>query len=664
VSGFDFGALRDPDAPQPDSYHRDGVEARAQELRAKARRTRAIVSALALAVVVAAAAGIVATRPDEDQVIVTDPSSTTVPTPSSIGYRFVPPTTTENGITTLPVTLPDGETFTMRYPEQMKIAQLGFAGSLGVNWEAETTIPFLCCSKQVSITYQTIKDVYGDATPVHVYRGPNGEAVPYFHARQALKFSRTPPEYDFLVFQFGPWLVQVHDQTETTRAQGGTDATEARMTETQRETWAHNLTGTVDDNGYLVLHAAEPLSIGNGFQGSFGDGERDALQLTSHLYCGQKWSETSVRRRFDNEDGLGVAWCAGDLYLEAIHTKSFVDLAATELQVSGPITETSTTSTTTTTSTSTPPVSPANAVSASFVSTDHGWLVESNGDVLETNDAGATWRAVGSLGHSVANMELRFADANRGFAVPTDLADQATTLTTDDGGVTWKPLEPPSPGRIYDLAISQGVVYLVAYDGNEFNLWSSPTDRLLFAKTALKLELGAGPVPFQQLVFSGGNGWVINENRTVLGGGRRAASGDWGSWNPPCRDVAGPARLAASSGTDLVASCDDHEWGGGTPAPAVYFSHDAGKTFQRHDAPAWGEIASPNATTAVVDANGVLRRTTDEGASWSVVAREPGSYGALDLGFTTSTQGFVIFNDGEMLMTHDAGATWSAVTLP
>ena len=35
-----------------------------------------------------------------------------------------------------------------------------------------------------------------------------------------------------------------------------------------------------------------------------------------------------------------------------------------------------------------------------------------------------------------------------------------------------------------------------------------------------------------------------------------------------------------------------------------------------------------------------------------------------ELGFTTSTQGFAITSDGQMLMTHDAGATWQPVTLP
>jgi photosystem II stability/assembly factor-like uncharacterized protein len=224
---------------------------------------------------------------------------------------------------------------------------------------------------------------------------------------------------------------------------------------------------------------------------------------------------------------------------------------------------------------------------------------------------------------------------------------------------------------IRDLAISNGVVYLVAYDetANNFTLWSSPTDQLAWTKEALALEVGAGPVPFQQLVLSGGNGWVINEDRTVISGARLSTSGHWATWKPPCLDVVGPARLAASSSRDLVASCHEHESGGdGPPAAAVYFSHDGGSSFARQSAPGFGEVASPNPSTAVIaeirTENCVLWRTTDSGVSWHEVARDLSAYSALDLGFTTDTQGFVIFDNGKMLMTYDAGATWSAVTMP
>jgi photosystem II stability/assembly factor-like uncharacterized protein len=57
-----------------------------------------------------------------------------------------------------------------------------------------------------------------------------------------------------------------------------------------------------------------------------------------------------------------------------------------------------------------------------------------------------------------------------------------------------------------------------------------------------------------------------------------------------------------------------------------------------------------------------VQRTTDGGVTWHGVFDAP--LNAVDLGFTTPTQGFIVFSDGTMLMTYDAGATWQKVTLP
>jgi photosystem II stability/assembly factor-like uncharacterized protein len=632
MSGFDFGTLRDPDAPQPDSHHRDAVEARAHELRAKTRRNRTLLSGLALVVVIAAVAGIVATRPNPDPSIeVTNPSSTTTaPTPSSsIDRRFIPPTTMENGSVVLPATFPDGETTTLRYPPEMKIAQLGYAGEIGVS------------GTRVQIEYTTIAHRYLDSKPLAEYRDANGATVPVFQGYRQITIQGPPPP-DEMAFQFGPWLAWVS-------LEGKTDA--------QRAIWARSLTGTVDARGYLLLHAASPLSLGNVFLGGFGVGPGNVVELGAHLACGQPESDTSARRRFTDERGSAVSWCAGDLHLTATGTKSFADLAASQLQVTGPLSSASTTtSTTLPTSRNTP------AVSASFISPTHGWVLQRDGSVAATADGGLNWKTVGSVGdvggYNYRSPQLRFADATHGFAhTDRDL------FATGDGGMHWQRLDVPF-GRVEDLAISRGVVYLVALDErtNIFSIWSSPTDRLAWSKDPLTLPIGGGPVPVQQLVFSGGNGWVTNGDRGLMGGARMSASGRWETWQPPC--LGAYASLAASSATEMAAVCAEGVWTGPKITNSVYFSHDGGATFQRHDAPAYGEISSPDATSAVVNANGVLRRTTDEGATWNEVAREPGSSDGLDLGFTTATQGFVIFGDGKMLMTHDAGATWSAVTLP
>ena len=62
----------------------------------------------------------------------------------------------------------------------------------------------------------------------------------------------------------------------------------------------------------------------------------------------------------------------------------------------------------------------------------------------------------------------------------------------------------------------------------------------------------------------------------------------------------------------------------------------------------------------------IIRQSIDGGRSWKIVVRgtTPDTAQPLDLGFTSNSQGFAIFDDGGMLMTYDSGATWSQVTLP
>jgi photosystem II stability/assembly factor-like uncharacterized protein len=574
---------------------------------------------------------------------------------SSIEGRFIPPTTVEHGVVTMPVTLPNGDAFIFKYPEQTKIAQSGFAGSAGVNWIAKPN-PTRCCSKQVRITYQTIADVYGDATPVHVYRGRNFTSVPYFHASQALK--TVVPELDFLVFQVGPWLVQVDDVPAT-------NSSEPRMTEAQREAWARSLTGTIDANGYLELHVFEPLSLSSGFEGAFGDGSANTVELAEHTACGQSESDTSVRRRFADEGGSGVAWCAGDLHVAATGTPEFVGDAATDLQARASIA-------------TTPP--PAAAVSADFGS-QHGWMLERNGDVYGTRDGGTNWAKLGSVGPlpednnvTYVGHRIRFADTTRGFIHTED-----ELFMTDDGGRHWQKVDTPFR-LIYDLAVSNGKVFVVSRDGTTFTLWSTQTDDLDWSMDEHRLEVGTQNQPMVQLAVSGAGGWVISTNvastsapslprRASISGARLDASGRWKAWKPPCRNPAGYARPAASSARDLVVGCFENtleNTRGNGFETAVYFSRDGGDTFAERQTASSAAVVSVSANTAVIVELESIAQTTDGGASWSLVGSGSSGIdeGAIDLGFTSSTQGFVVFDDGTMFMTYDAGATWSAVTQP
>jgi photosystem II stability/assembly factor-like uncharacterized protein len=301
------------------------------------------------------------------------------------------------------------------------------------------------------------------------------------------------------------------------------------------------------------------------------------------------------------------------------------------------------------------------------VSADHGWVLEKNGAIAETTDAGATWHRIGSVG-STTEGKIRFADATRGFAFSGSESNQTPAVTTDDGGATWTALNAPFAGVVYDVAISHGTVYAVTFDSHaKFRIWSSPAGHLAWTEDPIEIPVGAGPIPSIQLVVSGSAGWLLEVDRLVVAGARLSpATGHWSAWTPPCKNVNGPAFLAAWGPTDVSATCDEGVWGPPTRASAVYVSHDAGATFLRHTAPVFGAVAAEDPNYAVIiGMQTASAQSNDGGRTWQTAAGALDNVsGASDLGFTTSSQGFVIFDDGRMLMTHDSAATWAAVTLP
>ncbi len=302
--------------------------------------------------------------------------------------------------------------------------------------------------------------------------------------------------------------------------------------------------------------------------------------------------------------------------------------------------------------------------SATFVSPSTGFVLEQDGTVAGTTDGGHSWHRVGHFAGSTATNEvIRYIGPTDGFA----FARLAGALSiTHDAGASWITLTTPF-SNVADLAIADGTVYVVAMKQGRpphFEIWSTPVGHLVWKKALLTLPVGAGPVPVEQIVLAGARGWILDQDRTVIAGARLGTGGSWTSWNAPCLHVEGPAYLAASTTTDLFASCDEGVWGGNYPriTPTAYVSHDGGTSFARHFAPSFGPILSPSPQTAVVAGEATLRRTTDGGATWSTVG-STGTGATTDWGFTSSTQGFVI-TGGRVLMTYDAGASWKAVTLP
>jgi photosystem II stability/assembly factor-like uncharacterized protein len=303
------------------------------------------------------------------------------------------------------------------------------------------------------------------------------------------------------------------------------------------------------------------------------------------------------------------------------------------------------------------------AVSASFVSPDQGFALEENGNIDATTDGGSSWKRVGSIRRPSLGFRIRFIGPSDGFVFGPGTS---WLRITHDGGATWINVTTPFT-TVEDLAVLRGMIYVVgtaARSTGSFGIWSTPTGHLVWKRDPLALPVGAGPAPTAQVVLSGNGGWILVVSRTVISGASLSGT-RWFEWNPPCLGKNGPSYLAASTNSDLIATCQEGVWGPPARANTVYVSHDSGTRFTRHAAPGYGAVAASSPNTAVVGGNGTLWRTTDGGTNWSVVFKSgmPGAV-PVDLGFTAPTQGFAVYQFGPMLMTRDAGASWQRATLP
>ena len=224
---------------------------------------------------------------------------------------------------------------------------------------------------------------------------------------------------------------------------------------------------------------------------------------------------------------------------------------------------------------------------------------------------------------------------------------------------------------MYDLAIAHGTVYAVTFDQSapNFRVWSSPADHLAWTEDPIKIPVGAGPIPSIQLVLAGNAGWLIEVDR--VGRRRRQAVADDRALVGV--DAAVQERERPGDPRGLGHDRPDRELRRGTcgaarprPGPRCTRRTTRARRSFATPHPCPGAVAAEDPNDAVIIAGQkASAQSNDGGRSWqTAVPSIDDSSGVDDLGFTSSSQGFVIFTDGKMIMTHDSGATWAAVRLP
>jgi hypothetical protein len=315
-----------------------------------------------------------------------------------------------------------------------------------------------------------------------------------------------------------------------------------------------------------------------------------------------------------------------------------------------------------------------------------------------TVDGGATWQRLPAPAAPLATSlgdpstdgapdalsDVRFGSHLDGWAFGPAL------WSTHDGGSHWT--EQHLDGSVTDLASADGVTYAV--------VTTCPSGACEQGASLYRTDAGTDdwkvvdgatlPAEGGQIEMHGRAAWFVGPASADGGGATFLSSPDGTTWtaqDDPC--------LADDAILDGVAPVDtDHlfllcvnDSGAGSQGKTVRVSSDGGATSTAAGSPPRSGIASEiaaadSSTLAVTAQSGAsfLYRSDDGAASWDTIDDLPDAgAGFRDLGFTTSTQGVVISgapadtstgkthstddtaSGSRLLMTHDAGATWTPV---
>jgi photosystem II stability/assembly factor-like uncharacterized protein len=286
--------------------------------------------------------------------------------------------------------------------------------------------------------------------------------------------------------------------------------------------------------------------------------------------------------------------------------------------------------------------------------------------LMATTDAGTSWHQAGQLrpaivGDNPAVAKVRFATPRDGWAFGPQL------WSTHDGGKTWRQIQQPQP--VSDVEASAGTAYALA------------GDQLLRAQVGSDAwqnvrQVGASAT----IALHGHSIWLIERlpDRAQL-----LTSPDGATWQTlpdPCARLGADWTLSAIAPvtTSHVFLLCGGGVGAGSESKKVLFSADAGRTTAAAAAdPARAGIASgfaaaSDSVVAVAAVSGAseVYRSGDAGRSWQTPLQQgDGGVGYYDVGFTTTSQGVAIYGQPwkggtappTLLMTRDAGVTWSAV---
>jgi hypothetical protein len=328
------------------------------------------------------------------------------------------------------------------------------------------------------------------------------------------------------------------------------------------------------------------------------------------------------------------------------------------------------------------------ARSVTFVSTEEAFVLGTAPcakapctSILRTLNRGASWRGLPApVVPLAAPLEvtgpavwgIRFADPSHGFVFGNGLWE------TTDGGERWAQATSPG-GSIESLEVIDDQVLAIVGT-------CSPSSGCGQTGTLMRRPLDGGA--WTEVAPVSGRGAIATQARVaaVLAGDAVVVTANGGisavDHSGPCSttSIEAPVSIAVTGPNGLAMLCAGNG-AAGSEDKTVYVSSDLGAHWAEAGSPSRGgdpetmSAGSPSQlVVAAASGASMLYYSADGGAQWATAYYEgDGGLGFNDLGFTTPTDGVVVYGPavsddnaegrpGRLLLTSNGGASWQPVS--
>tara|TARA_B100000029_G_scaffold490185_1_gene548914 strand:+ start:351 stop:3383 length:3033 start_codon:yes stop_codon:yes gene_type:complete len=254
--------------------------------------------------------------------------------------------------------------------------------------------------------------------------------------------------------------------------------------------------------------------------------------------------------------------------------------------------------------------------SVCFLTNQVGWIAGDDerpghrgGLLLATRDGGKSWTV------SYPPMEriclVRFYDLEHGLLVGEgDVSQPTGVVETNDGGRTWRAVGGNRSTDWRTAAVSDNKSGVVAGGGLRMGMLS---DGALLERP----DQPAGRKAWRGAAISGhGTGWLVGDAASVLVKRSREAT-----WHTPPTPL--PSGLGDAMAFRAVAAIGDKAWIVGDPGNAIWHTEDGGTHWERQSTgqtlPLYAVAMQNDGVGIAVGALGLVIRTSDGGRHWDVV---------------------------------------------